>query len=60
MSNKRFEEVYSQGTIDVMRIIIDKQTGVQYLQTQSGYSGGLTVLVDANGKPITGDLATIS
>jgi len=29
-----------------------KQTGVNYLYRQSGYSGGLTVLLGKDGKPI--------
>ena len=33
-------------------IFVDKTTGVNYLYVQTGYSGGLTVLVDAQGKPI--------
>lgn len=33
-------------------VLVDKQTGVNYLYINSGYSGGLTVLVDALGKPI--------
>ncbi|MBR6595536.1 MAG: xylan 1,4-beta-xylosidase [Oscillospiraceae bacterium] len=35
-----------------MAIYVDRQTGVNYLFAQSGYSGGLCVLVDAQGKPI--------
>ena len=35
-----------------MAIYVDRQTGVNYLFTQSGYAGGLTVLVDREGKPI--------
>jgi len=34
------------------RILVDRETGVNYLYTASGYSGGLTVLVDADGRPI--------
>ena len=34
------------------RVLIDRKTGVNYLWTASGYAGGLTVLVDAEGKPI--------
>ena len=34
------------------RILVDRETGVNYLWTCSGYAGGLTVLVDAEGKPI--------
>jgi hypothetical protein len=33
-------------------VIADSKTGVQYLYFASGYGGGLTVLVDENGKPI--------
>ena len=33
-------------------IYIDKETRVQYLFIREGYGGGLTVLVDADGKPI--------
>ena len=49
--NKRFERVYSQGMGSV-EIWVDKETGVNYLYRQSGYSGGLTVLLDKDGKPI--------
>ena len=35
-----------------MAIYVDRKTGVNYLFTQNGYAGGLTVLVDANGKPL--------
>ena len=34
------------------RVLVDRKTGVNYLWTTSGYAGGLTVLVDAEGKPI--------
>ena len=34
------------------QIWIDKKTGVNYLFVQNGSGGGLTVLVDAMGKPI--------
>lgn len=33
-------------------IVVDKTTGVNYLYYSSGRGGGLTVLVDADGKPI--------
>ena len=49
--NNRFEKVYSQSMGSV-EIWVDKETGVNYIYRQSGYSGGLTVLVDANGKPV--------
>ncbi|MBQ5662647.1 MAG: hypothetical protein IIV17_06365 [Clostridia bacterium] len=34
------------------RVLVDRQTGVNYLWTTSGYAGGLTVMVDADGRPI--------
>lgn len=34
------------------RVLVDRKTGVNYLWTEGGYSGGLTVLLDADGKPI--------
>ena len=48
---KRFEKIYSQGAGST-EIWVDKKTGVNYLYHSSGYSGGLTVLVDSDGKPI--------
>lgn len=39
-----------------MEIYVDKKTGVNYLFAQSGYAGGLCVLVDRDGKPIVSPL----
>lgn len=50
--DKRFEVVYSEGTLDVRQILVDKETGVNYLFVVSGYGGGLTPLLDAYGKPV--------
>ena len=49
--NNRFKKVYSQsmGSIEIW---VDKETGVNYLYHQSGYAGGLTVLLDQDGKPV--------
>jgi hypothetical protein len=49
---ERFVRVYSQGKIDYVEILVDKETGVNYLYRQSGYSGGLTPLLDKDGKPV--------
>ena len=35
-----------------MAIYVDKQTGVNYLYSASGYSGGLTVLLNPDGTPV--------
>ena len=40
--NDRFQVIYTQGAMDVMRILLDTETGVQYLQVANGYAGGLT------------------
>lgn len=48
----RFEKVYSQGSMSSIEIWVDKLTGVNYLYRQSGYSGGLTPLLDKDGKPV--------
>ena len=52
MGNDRFEKVYSQGAMNVTEIWIDKESGVNYLHHASGYSGGLTPLLDREGKPV--------
>ncbi len=49
--NKRFEKIYSQS-MGSMEIWVDKETGVNYLYRQSGYSGGMTVLLDKDGNPV--------
>lgn len=48
----RFERVYSQGVVNVTEIWVDTETGVNYLFQQGGYAGGLTPLLDREGKPI--------
>lgn len=50
--NKRFEKTYSQGAINVIEIWVDRQTGVNYVFHCSGNAGGMTVLLDRNGKPV--------
>lgn len=48
----RFEFVEKNGIMQGARIIVDKQTGVQYLLAHWTNIGGLTVLVDKDGKPL--------
>lgn len=52
MKNKRFQVVYSQGTLGNLRVVVDRETRVQYLQMREGYAGGMTVLLDREGKPL--------
>ena len=48
----RFIKTYSQGTVNVSEIWVDKNTGVNYLFHASGYAGGLTVLLNRDGTPV--------
>ena len=54
MSKDRFTESYTQGTTNVRKIIVDKETGVNYLLASSSLTAGcgLTVLLDKDGKPV--------
>jgi hypothetical protein len=46
-NEKRFEVIHEEkpGLFKKVFILRDKQTGVQYLFAQNGYSGGLTPLL---------------
>ena len=53
---KRFEIVEKEGS-DLLdsgkiQIIVDKKTGVNYLWMKSGYAGGITPLLNEEGKPV--------
>ena len=50
--DRRFEEVYSQGTLTITEIWVDRETGVNYLFHASGNAGGLTPLLDKDGRPV--------
>ncbi|MBE6580013.1 MAG: xylan 1,4-beta-xylosidase [Ruminococcaceae bacterium] len=52
MDEKRFERTYKQGVMDVVEIWVDRQTGVNYIFRQSGYAGGISPLLDREGKPV--------
>lgn len=54
MAKDRFVETYSQGVANVRKIIVDTETGVNYLLASSSMTEGcgLTVLVDPEGKPV--------
>ena len=40
------------GLLKKTSLIIDTETGVNYLFVQEGYAGGLTPLLDKDGKPV--------
>lgn len=50
--NKIFEVIYKEDNISGCKILVDKETGVHYLFSWTGYVGGITPLLDQNGKPI--------
>lgn len=54
VAKERFVEVYSQGITNVEKIIVDTQTGVNYILASSTLTAGcgMSVLVDADGRPI--------
>jgi hypothetical protein len=54
--NERFEKIYSQGKVNTMEIWVDKETGVNYVFHQSGYAGGMTPLLDRDGKPVVSQI----
>ena len=48
---KRFE-IKEKQILPGARIVVDRETGVQYLFAYQGYAGGITLLVDKDGKPL--------
>ena len=53
--DNRFEVILTEGnglTSPTRKILRDTVTGVQYLFVQDGYAGGLTPLLDKDGKPV--------
>ena len=53
----RFIQVYKEGTsltdAGMRLILVDTETGVNYLVWHSGYAGGITPLLDAEGNVVT-------
>ncbi|HIQ59014.1 MAG TPA: xylan 1,4-beta-xylosidase [Candidatus Merdivicinus intestinavium] len=51
---KRFVKLYEEsiGLMGAAYILVDTQTGVHYLVAQNGTIGGLTPLLDAEGRPV--------
>lgn len=50
--NERFIQIYNQSSKDGFRIYYDKETKVMYLISAIYEGGGITVLVDKDGKPL--------
>ena len=56
MAEKRFLKIYDDGAFGSNEIWVDRETGVNYLFHASGYAGGLTPLLDRDGKPVVSAL----
>lgn len=58
---RRFKRVFAEGKRNVSEIWVDRVTGVNYLyhfETHAaGFTGGLTPLLDADGKPVVTPIA---
>ena len=52
MAEERFVKTYTQGFTNITEVWVDRATGVNYIFHVSGYAGGLTPLLDENGKPV--------
>ena len=53
---ERFKVVFADGSqlkdAGVRQILVDHETGVNYLIWKSGYAGGITPLLDSDGKVV--------
>lgn len=51
--DERFIIAYKQSTLTTeTKVLVDRETGVSYLFHQSANSGGLTPLLDREGRPV--------
>lgn len=50
----KFIRIHKQGSCfgTVFEVWVDRNTGVNYAVWASSYAGGMTVMLDADGKPI--------
>lgn len=52
MEGKRFEITETEGSAKGFYVVVDRETGVNYLVAKFGTGGGICPLVDKDGKPI--------
>ena len=48
----RFVKLYSQGTLNISEIWVDRETGINYLYHAAGNGAGLTPLLSRDGRPV--------
>ena len=53
---ERFARVHSEN-MGSKQILVDRETGVNYLFVQNGYGAGLTPLLGRDGKPVITTIA---
>ena len=58
---KRFIVTYEQGgfSAPAVQILVDKETGINYMYAQTGYTGGLTPLLNRDGTPVISPLPIV-
>ncbi|MBQ2990639.1 MAG: xylan 1,4-beta-xylosidase [Clostridia bacterium] len=49
---KRFVKTYAQGAVNITEIWVDRETGVNYIFHTCGYAGGMTPLLDRDGRVV--------
>ena len=52
MEHSRFPITEQEGTVRGTYVLVDQETGVNYLFVKFGNAGGLTPLLDRDGKPV--------
>ena len=52
MENKRFEITETVGSVKGFYVVVDKETGVNYVVAKFGTGVGICPLIDKNGKTI--------
>ncbi len=52
----RFVKIHGQGAVNITEIWVDTVTGVNYVFHASGSAGGMTPLLDREGKPVISPL----
>lgn len=53
LSDPRFQQILTENPgYGYYSVYVDTETGIQYLWMQKGRAGGLTILLDENGKPL--------
>lgn len=49
---ERFKKTYQQGSVSVVEIWMDTETGINYVFHRDGNAAGFTPLLDQDGKPV--------